>query len=60
MPGAGITLFVIFFGISLLEALRGGHWIRAAFWLAIGAAFYALDRVRRDKTLGTKPPTGAP
>lgn len=43
MARPGIAIFVIFFGISLLEAFRGGHWLRAAFWLAMGALFWLLD-----------------
>lgn len=46
MKHAGLTVFILFFGISLLDAFRGGHWLRAAFWLVMGALFYALDRSR--------------
>jgi hypothetical protein len=49
MPYAGVTIFLVFFGISLLDALRGGHWLRAGFWIALGLVFWALDRVRRDR-----------
>ena len=44
MPRPGLTVFVLFFGIALLDALRGGHWWRALFWLLIGALFWLLDR----------------
>ena len=47
MTYPGLTIFVVFFGISLLDALWGGHWVRAAFWIGIGLAFWAFDRVRR-------------
>ena len=40
----GLAVFVLFFGIALLDALRGGHWLRAIFWLLIGALFWLLDR----------------
>jgi hypothetical protein len=40
------TIFLIFFGIALLDAVRGGHWWRVAFWLAIGAVFFWADRRR--------------
>lgn len=46
MANSGIAIFVIFFGISLLDALRGGQWARAALWIAIGVVFWVLDRVR--------------
>jgi len=48
-----VTIFLLFFGISLLEALSGGHWVRAAFWIALGLMFWALDRKRRER--GTRP-----
>ncbi|MDZ4863765.1 MAG: hypothetical protein SGJ01_10000 [Gemmatimonadota bacterium] len=53
MAYAGVTIFLLFFGISLLEALSGGHWVRAAFWIALGLMFWALDRKRRER--GTRP-----
>jgi hypothetical protein len=43
---AGLTVFILFFGISLLDALRGGHWLRAGLWLLLGLVFYALERRR--------------
>jgi hypothetical protein len=38
------TIFLLFFGIALLDAIRGGHWLRVAFWLVVGALFYVADR----------------
>jgi hypothetical protein len=62
MAYQGITIFVVFFGISLLDALWTGHWARAAFWTAMGLAFWALDRMRRTrgaKSDPSRPATGA-
>jgi hypothetical protein len=39
-----LTIFFLFFGIALLDAIRGGHWLRVLFWLALGALFYVADR----------------
>ena len=47
MANAGITIFIVFFGMSLLDALWGGHWVRSAFWIAAGLAFWGMDRMRR-------------
>ena len=44
MSRPGFAVFVLFFGIALLDALRGGHWARAIFWLLIGGLFWYLDR----------------
>jgi hypothetical protein len=49
MKYPGLTVFLVFFGISLLDALSGGHWIRAFFWIGIGLAFVALDRAGRRR-----------
>lgn len=47
-PGTSITIFLLFFGISALDAIRGGSLFGILFWLAVGALFaYAdLRRVR--------------
>jgi hypothetical protein len=45
--GTGFTVFVLFFGIALLDAFRQGAWLRAAFWCAIGLVFLALDSMKR-------------
>ena len=49
MKNAGMTVFLLFFGISLLDAVVGGHWYRALFWVGIGVAFWALERGFRGK-----------
>jgi len=46
MAYPGVTIFLVFFGISLLDALWGGHWIRAGLWIVVGASFWAFDRMR--------------
>jgi len=43
MRQQGLTIFVIFFGIATLDALTSDHWLRIAFWVAMGAAFLAFD-----------------
>ena len=39
----GITIFILFFGIALLDALKGGQWARVGFWIVIGAVFFLMD-----------------
>jgi len=46
------TIFILFFGIALLDAIRGGHWLRILFWLAIGAVFLVADRRRLVRRAG--------
>ena len=49
LTGRGFTIFILFFGVSLLEAIQGGNWLKAAFWLAIGIAFFVLDGRRKSE-----------
>lgn len=44
MRYAGLTVFILFFGVSVVEALANHSWGRAALWLGVGVAFWALDR----------------
>lgn len=45
--GTNVTIFALFFGISLLDAFRNHDWLAAAFWLAIGLVFLRADALRR-------------
>ncbi|HEV8506864.1 MAG TPA: hypothetical protein VGQ53_15745 [Chitinophagaceae bacterium] len=40
---ASFTVFLLFFGISLLEAFRTHNWINAFFWVAIAVMFLVAD-----------------
>lgn len=44
-----LTIFLLFFGISLLDAVRGGHWLRVLFWIVIGLGFLLADRRRMGR-----------
>ena len=41
------VIFALFFGVAALEAVQTRNWIKAAFWLAIGATFLVADNFRR-------------
>ena len=45
-PGTNVTVFLLFFGIALLEALDERNWLKAALWLAVGLVFLFADNVR--------------
>ena len=45
--GSNFAVFLLFFGLSLLEAFQTHNWLRAAFWVAIAIAFLYADRKRR-------------
>lgn len=43
----GFAIFLLFFGVAVLEAFQTRNWIKAAFWLAIGIVFLIADNLRR-------------
>ena len=45
--GANLTVFLLFFGVSMLEAFQTRNWIKAGFWLAIGIVFLASDNLKQ-------------
>lgn len=50
MKYPGLTVFILFFGLSLLDALWGGHWLRAGFWILIGFAFLLMEWKGRNSS----------
>ena len=44
MVRATFTIFILFFGIALLDAIRGGSWPLILFWLALAAIFFVADQ----------------
>ncbi len=40
----GLTIFILFFGISLIEAFESHHWLEAGLFLLLGAVSYWADR----------------
>lgn len=50
--GTNFTIFLLFFGIALLEAFQTNNWIKAVFWLAIGIMFLWADNLNKsEKTI---------
>jgi hypothetical protein len=45
--GTNVTVFLLFFGISLLDAVRSHDWLSSALWLAIGLVFLRADALKR-------------
>lgn len=49
IPLANLTVFVLFFGIALIEALQSQAWLKAGLFLALGvlslwADFHKIKR----------------
>ena len=45
--GTNFTVFLLFFGVGILEAIQTNNWPKAAFWFAIGLVFLVADNLRR-------------
>jgi len=43
LTGTNVTVFLLFFGLSLLEAFGSRNWVTAALWLAVGVLFLRED-----------------
>lgn len=44
---ANITVFIIFFGIALVEAVQKKNWLEAALFLALGILSLRADFKKR-------------
>jgi hypothetical protein len=42
-----IAVFIIFFGIALIEAIRKQNWLEAALFLALGIISFRADFSKR-------------
>lgn len=54
--GTNVALFVLLFGITLLDAFRKGAWLVATFWCVIALGFVAADSVKRPRSPRRLPP----
>jgi hypothetical protein len=48
--GTNFVIFLLFFGIALLEAIQSANWGKAALWTAIGLFFLFADNLNKNKT----------
>ncbi|MEO6253249.1 MAG: hypothetical protein ABIO79_08095 [Ferruginibacter sp.] len=45
--GTNFAVFLLFFGVALLEAFQSQNWLKSIFWVAIGIAFLVADNLKR-------------
>jgi hypothetical protein len=45
--GQGFTVFILFFGIALLDAIHTFDWVRIVFWLGTGLVFIIADNLKK-------------
>lgn len=46
--GANFTIFLLFFGVAVIEAFQTQNWLKAVFWLLIGIVFLAADNFNKS------------
>lgn len=46
--GTNFIIFLLFFGVVLLEAFQTANWVKVAFWIAIGIAFILADNLKKN------------
>jgi hypothetical protein len=45
--GQGFVVFILFFGIALLDALHTFDWLHIGFWLGTGCVFIIADNMKK-------------
>lgn len=45
--GTNFVIFLLFFGVALLEAIKESNWLKATLWVAVGIAFLLADNFKR-------------
>lgn len=48
-PGPGFTIFLLFFGLALLDAIQVQDWLKVGLWLLLGLAFLLADSWGKQK-----------
>jgi hypothetical protein len=46
--GANFAVFLLFFGVAMLEAFKSGNGLKVLFWSAIGIVFLLSDDVKKE------------
>jgi hypothetical protein len=45
--GTNTAIFLLFFGVAVLEAVQTQNWLKVAFWIAISLVFLFADYVKK-------------
>jgi hypothetical protein len=43
--GTNFAVFILFFGVAMLEAFQSHNWLKSIFWLVIGIVFLVADNL---------------
>lgn len=47
--GTNFAVFILFFGIAVIEAVESKNWLKCVLWLAIGVVFLMADNLKNKK-----------
>lgn len=47
---SNLVIFLLFFGVALIESIKMGEWLLAAFWMAIAVVFLFSDLFRKRRS----------
>jgi hypothetical protein len=59
-PGPGFTIFMLFFALALIDAIRLQDWLKVSFWAGIGVVFLLLDNKNNQRKVNESPDTKKP
>jgi len=45
--GMNFTIFILFFGVAVIEAIRTKNWLKVGFWMAISLVFLFADNFKK-------------
>jgi len=47
--GTNFVIFLLFFGIALIETIGKKNYLESLFWVAIGIIFLVSDNLKKNK-----------
>ena len=47
--GTNFAVFVLFFGVAVIEAIQTKNWLKVGFWIAISLVFLFADNFSKNK-----------
>lgn len=50
--GTNFAVFLLFFGVAVVEAIQSRNWLKCLLWLAIGVVFLLADNLKKKKDGG--------
>ncbi|MEK6741690.1 MAG: hypothetical protein AABX68_00700 [Nanoarchaeota archaeon] len=45
--GTNFAIFILFFGVAVIEAIQTKNWLKVVFWFAISLVFLFADNFKK-------------